>query len=181
MNCQRILLTLLLATGWFLNPPLQAQKGKSLSRESLQGAWRLVSVETVRPGGEIIYPFYGKRPQGLLVYDASGYMSVQLVSDPAPSAPAVDSRELFAAAPAADKAAAAEGYYAYFGTWTIDAKNSTVTHHIQQALVPGERGEELVRHVELAGDQLTLTAKVHEVGEDRKRILVWQRVRSDRP
>ena len=35
--------------------------------DQLVGAWRLVSVETRRPNGEVIYPFYGSRPEGLLV------------------------------------------------------------------------------------------------------------------
>jgi hypothetical protein len=29
-------------------------------------------VETTRPNGEVIYPFYGKHPEGLLIYDRSG-------------------------------------------------------------------------------------------------------------
>jgi hypothetical protein len=31
------------------------------------GSWRLVSVETKRPNGEVIFPFYGKHPEGLLI------------------------------------------------------------------------------------------------------------------
>src|SRR5262249_27325086 len=71
--------------------------------EKLVGAWRLVSVETFRPSGEVIYPFYGKHPEGILMYDRSGWMSVQIVSDPKPTMPRVDSREAFLGAPAAEK------------------------------------------------------------------------------
>jgi hypothetical protein len=150
-------------------------------RERLTGAWRLVSIETIRPSGEIIYPFYGKHPQGLIVYDRSGWMSVQIVSDPAPTVPTADSREGFAAAPVAEKAQAAEGYYAYAGTWTLDAANRTVTHHIKQSLVPGERGEDFLRHLSVEGDRLTLNAKIHEMGEDHQRKLVWQRIPPEQP
>lgn len=38
-------------------------------RDLLPGAWRLVSIETIKPNGEVIYPFYGKHPEGILVYD----------------------------------------------------------------------------------------------------------------
>lgn len=62
-------------------------------REKFAGAWRLVSIETVRPNGEVIYPFYGKHPEGLIVYDRSGWMSVQIVSDPPPTVPTSRSRE----------------------------------------------------------------------------------------
>ena len=150
-------------------------------REQLMGAWRLVSVETVRPNGEVIYPYYGKQPQGLIIYDRSGWMSVQIVSDPAPTVPTADSRQDFQVAPVKEKVVAVEGYYAYCGTWTIDVSAATVTHHIKQSLLPGERGEEGVRHFLLEGDRLTLTAKTHEMGEDHVRKLVWQRARADQP
>jgi hypothetical protein len=96
-------------------------------RDQLPGAWRLVSVETIKANGEVIYPFYRKHPEGLLVYDKSGWMSVQIVSDPRPTVPTADSREEFLAAPADQKTKAIDGYYAYFGTWTVDAAKSTVT------------------------------------------------------
>ena len=158
----------------------QPQSDKSV-REQLIGTWRLVSIETIRPNGEIIYPYYGKHPQGLIMYDRSGWMSVQIVSDPAPAVPAVDSREAFAAAPVVDKAKAAEGYYAYCGTWILDVSKSTVTHHIMQSLLPGERGQDGVRYLALNGDRLTLTAKTHEMGEDHQRRLVWQRIKPEQP
>jgi Lipocalin-like domain len=144
--------------------------------DGLVGAWRLVSIETIRPNGEAIYPFYGRHPEGLLIYDRSGWMSVQIVSDPKPTVPLDSSREGFLAAPPAEKVAAVNGYYAYFGTWTVDPSASTVTHRIQQSLYPAERGEEGVRHLILQGNRLTLTAKAHEMGEDHERRLVWERI-----
>lgn len=149
--------------------------------DALIGAWRLVSVETIRPNGEVIYPFYGKHPEGLIVYDRSGWMSVQIVSDPRPAASRTNSREAFLAATAAEKIAAVEGYYAYCGTWTVDPATSTVIHHVKQALYPGERGQEWPRHFTLEGNRLTLIAKSHEMGEDHERKLVWQRIQSDQP
>jgi hypothetical protein len=104
-------------------------------------------------------------------------MSVQIVSDPPPTHPSASSREEMLQAPSAEKSAAFDGYYAYFGTWTVDETKATVTHHIKQSLFPAERGEEGVRHFELDGDRLTLTAKTHEMGEDHKRTVVWERLR----
>ena len=149
--------------------------------DQLIGAWRLVSIETIRPNGEVIYPYYGKHPQGLIMYDRNGSMSVQIVSDPAPTVPSASSRESVSTAPVADKSKAFDGYYAYYGTWTFDAAASTVIHHIQQSLTPGERGEDAVRHFVLDGDRLILTAKTHEMGEDHERKVVWQRVASPQP
>jgi hypothetical protein len=159
--------------------------GQTISNSSVRdqfvGAWRLVSVETIKANGEVIYPFYGKHPQGLIVYDRSGWMSVQIVSDPPPTVPSAASRESFNAAPAQEKVTAVEGYYAYCGTWTVDPSNATVKHHIVQSMYPGERGEDGVRHFAFNGDRLTLTAKTHEMGEEHERKLVWQRARADQP
>ena len=183
MLMRRLFLFYMLAVCVFLAVlPLAGQtKSDASVREQLIGAWRLVSVETVRSNGEVIYPFYGKHPEGLIMYDRSGWMSVQIVSDPKPAVPVSDSREAVLAAPPAEKIKALEGYYAYCGTWTLDASNATVTHHIKQSLIPGERGEDGVRHFVLEGDRLTLIAKTHEIGEDHERKLVWQRVRADQP
>lgn len=139
------------------------------------GAWRLLTVETIRPNGEVIYPFYGKNPEGILIYGRDGWMSVQIVSDPQPAVPREDSRESFLAAPANEKVIAVNGYYAYYGKWTVDPSHSTITHHIQQSLYPGERGETVERHFSLEGNRLTLLAKAHEMGEDHQRKLVWER------
>jgi hypothetical protein len=155
--------------------PTNANKGSSVA-DQLVGAWRLVSIETYRVNGETIFPFYGKHPEGLLVYDRSGWMSVQIVSDPKPMVPTASTRESFLIASPADKVTAINGYYAYFGTWTVDASASTVTHHIIQSLYPGERGEDGVRQFLLEGDRLTLRAKALEMGEEHQRKLVWERI-----
>ena len=142
----------------------------------LVGAWRLVSVETIRPNGEVIYPFYGKHPEGLLIYDRSGWMSVQIVSDPKPTVPISSSREGFLAATPDEKVAAVNGYYAYFGPWTVDPLGKTVTHHIKQSLYPGERGDDGLRQMTIDKNRLTLIAKAHEMNEDHQRRLSWERI-----
>lgn len=149
---------------------------QSAAESGLVGAWQLVRVDTVRANGQIIHPFYGEHPAGLIVYDASGWMSVQIVSDPKPMVPRGDSRDAFRGASAAEKAIAADGYYAYFGRYTVDESARTVTHHILEALYPGERGSDFKRHYLIKSDQLTLVAKLHEMGEDRERHLVWRRL-----
>lgn len=137
----------------------------------LVGAWRLVSIEMLRPNGEIIYPFYGRRPSGLIVYDASGWMSVQIVADPRPAVPTARSYAAFVDAPAAERAVAADGYYAYFGTFSVDAATTTVTHHLQESLHPGERGADYPRTFTIADGRLTLVATTQEMGETHQRRL----------
>jgi hypothetical protein len=174
IGCLLFCVVMLIATD--TTPAISSSTPQDVSmRDRFVGAWRLVSIETIRPNGEVIYPYYGKHPEGLLVYDRNGWMSVQIVSDPKPTVPRESTRESFLAAPAQQKVEAINGYYAYYGTWTVDRSSSTVTHHIQQSLYPGERGESGERHFSFDGDHLTLSAKAHEMGEDHQRKLVWQR------
>ena len=109
--------------------PESASRPTSSNIQKLIGAWQLVSVETVGPHGEVTYPYYGKHPEGLLVYDRSGWMSVQIVSDPKPDAPSIDSRSAILAATPEQKTSIIEGYYAYFGKWTVDPSGSTQPCH----------------------------------------------------
>ena len=158
-------------------PPARATPvDPAVSANPLLGAWRLVSIETIRPNGSIIYPFYGRHPEGLIVYDASGWMSVQIASDPKPVLPKGDSRGEFLKAPPSQKAAAADAYYAYYGPYTLDVAKSTVTHHLRDALLPGERGKDFLRQYSIDNGRLTLVARMHELGEDHVRRLVWQKL-----
>lgn len=181
---RKILLILILGVSSICGQFVRAQEKQNAGRtqqaravaDKLIGSWRLVKIETTRPNGEVIYPFYGKNPQGLLMYDRSGWMSVEIVSDPSPTVPTASSREEFLKAAPAEKEKAIDGFYAYYGTWSVDASGSTVTHHIQQSLYPAERGEEGVRRLRLEGNRLILTAKTHEMGEDHERSLVWEHI-----
>lgn len=117
------------------------------------GAWRLISVEGNRPG----LPLRFDRPTGQLIYDASGRMSAQVVAraDRKPFAP---NNQGVSSATTEEKAAAFDTYTAYFGTFSVDATAGTVTHHLEDSLVPGRRGTDNVRWFEFQGDdQLVLT------------------------
>lgn len=47
----------------------------------LVGSWKLVSYEDREVSGTPVYP-YGRAPAGLLVYDATGHMGVQMMKTP---------------------------------------------------------------------------------------------------
>jgi hypothetical protein len=73
MRLVRFLLHFFLLFSTTIPTTVRAQKSNDgrgpAMADALAGSWRLVSVETIRPGGEIIYPFYSKHPTGLLIYD----------------------------------------------------------------------------------------------------------------
>ena len=115
----------------------------------------------------------------MIVYEPSGRMAVQIAS--------IGERKRFAEGVAAgtmeEKAAAFDSYIAYYGTYTIDAKAGTITHHLQDSLSPDMRGRDLVRYFELQGENriLLLPAEDGKGGllprKDVTRKLVWERMK----
>ena len=140
-----------------LAPPLVSH----LTRQDLVGAWQLLSIQIDTPAGPRPDPFYGASCSGLLIYDASGWMSVQINAQNRPPLPVPDSRPTPSEATEAAqlKAAALDSYYAYVGTWTLDESRAAITHHIASALYPGEGGARYTQSVALQGTTLTLTVR----------------------
>lgn len=130
------------------------------------GTWRLLSQGTQYPDGSI-EPSRGENPQGILMYDALGNMSVQLMRTDERAGDYTDLSQI---------ATAFEGYHAYFGTYEVDETEKIVRHHIIGAAYLPYRGTVQIRHYEFLGEahhQLILKA----VGADGTiRILVWERV-----
>jgi hypothetical protein len=80
--------------------------------------------------------------------------------------------------PEREKAAALDGYYAYFGTYEMDIGAGTITHHVIGSLRPNEVGSKLTRQVRLERGRLTLTTPpFNQEGEQRFNRLVWERVK----
>jgi hypothetical protein len=148
-----------------------------LSKKFL-GAWHLVSIEGNPPGRPFVYD----RPTGLIMYDPSGRMCVNIVlkADRKPFAPY--SKGMLTAT-TEEKAAAFDSYAAYFGTYTVDAKAGTVSHHLENNLVPGRQGTDNVRWFEFQGpDRLLLTPVEDGKGgvlarKDATYRLLWERLR----
>src|SRR5688572_6514632 len=89
----------------------QQQTGK----DKFIGAWRLVSYEFRDEEGNVSHPF-GEDTLGLIMYDRSGMMSVQIIRHDRPLFP---SEDMFGAAPETVKAAF-EGINTYYGTFDVD-------------------------------------------------------------
>ena len=141
-----------------------ASQGKSQAelRKPFVGSWRLVSIE----GGNNPTT-RGSKPTGIIMYDAHGNMAVQIQPD--------RQRPTYTGTPSPEQMAERmRGYTAYFGTYTIDEKAGTVTHHREGRLDAG--AVDFVRKFELTagGNRITLTP----VGSTGKPThLTWERVR----
>lgn len=148
------------------------------TKQAIIGAWRLVSINYSGPNGAMADPVFGPNPQGIIIYDQSGWMSVQIVTANRPvlTRPARRTSGIVIAADAKLAAAAFASYYAYFGTWDYNADTSVITHHLNSSLLPYETGLEYRREVVFDGAQLKLVARSQESGEARQRTLVWARI-----
>jgi hypothetical protein len=127
------------------------------------GTWQLVSTEAKGQFAED----EGPHPTGLIYYDGTGHMAVQIMPD--------RPRSKYAGKdPTPDEAKAAlAGYISYFGTYTVDPKTRTVTHHRMGSINPGGAGSDVVRQFEfLSEDRLVLTPV-----EDATVHLTWQRLK----
>jgi hypothetical protein len=148
------------------------------TRHDLVGAWRLVSIQIMAPDGPMTDPFYNADPTGILIYQASGWMSVQIVGQPRPAMEAEAARppRTETAEDAQLKAAVLDTYYAYFGTWDYDEVTSTVTHHIKSSLIPGESGMSYSQTVALEGENLIFTSRREVAGIATVQRKVWRRI-----
>jgi hypothetical protein len=150
-------------------PPQNDTAGK------LVGAWRLVSIQ----GTDATFHFAYDHPTGILIYDRSGWMSVQIAIK--------GQRKPFVNGPAGgtgeEKAAAFDSYVTYYGPWTLDLKEQTVTHHIADSTSPNWRGHDNVRWFEFQGNnRLVLIPREDGNGGviDRKNAtfkLLWERIK----
>jgi hypothetical protein len=128
-----------------------------VARQRLVGSWRYVG--STLDGKRFDR---GANPKGIIIYDAHGHMACHVAPDRAVSrAGAVPSGE--------EAKAALDGYIAYFGTYSVDEKARTVTHHRQASVQPGDDGD-VVRGYEFADNRLIL----RPVGTTRE--VVWERI-----
>jgi hypothetical protein len=149
-----------------------------LARGTIIGAWRLVGIDFSGPNGPLMDPVFGPNPQGIIIYDSSGWMSVQIVTANRPTIARPASRT--SGVPSSDEAMLASQafntYYAYFGSWEFDPVESVITHHLKASLLPYETGSDYRREVTFDGIHLNLIARSQQNGETRQRTLVWTRV-----
>ncbi|MGA8075991.1 MAG: lipocalin-like domain-containing protein, partial [Xanthobacteraceae bacterium] len=110
--------------------------------QRLIGSWRyLGSTLDGRPQDE-----RGTHPKGIIIYDAYGNMACHVAPDRNVSRAGAE--------PTGEEAKAAlADHIAYFGTYSIDERAGTVTHHRAGSVQPGDKGD-VVRGYEFAGDRL---------------------------
>ena len=158
----------------------EPQTSEASMRAQLIGSWRLISRESKRADGTL-EPDAGLAsvPMGILIYDQSGHVAAQLsrrdrtvamLGEECEAAKAVKGRP--------DTAQTILGYDAYFGTYTLNAHDHIVTHHLDAALFPGDIGKSIQRRFAISGDRLTISFDTTtQQGVKVTRILIWERMK----
>jgi Lipocalin-like domain len=151
------------------------------TQQDLIGAWRLVNIEVEGPAGREVDPFYGSDSRGLLIYDASGWFSVQIEGSgrPALQVPSVRPAPDQSESTARLEAAVLDSYYTYYGTWSFNPVTSTVTHHAKGALYSGEDEATYAQHVEIVGRRMSFSRTQNVAGHVTVQTKRWERVSAD--
>ncbi len=120
----------------------------SATERRFVGAWSLAGIERRGADGA---PLAGPLEDrlGYLIYDAAGYMGVTIMR-PDRTAHPEDG-------PTTNEALAQFGSYtSYFGRFTVDEAEETVTHHVEGSLDPRGVGADYPRSYAFTEDRLTL-------------------------
>lgn len=140
---------------------------------SIVGTWRLVSIVSEDPNGTL-QPVWGDHPAGLIIYTSEGHVSAQLYDPRRPRlGPIAMARPLDPVQPSY------QGLYTYFGTYVVDARAHTVSHHVEGAMAPDWVGSTLVRSYRfLSTNRLELRVVTDASGHVvvNGPVLVWERI-----
>ncbi len=137
----------------------QGQKSEGQSND-LVGTWHMVSIEGRSTDGTVTQ-YYGSEPLGLWFFDDEGYMSVQIAN---PDRKLFESGDFLRGTPEELKTAF-EGYFGYFGTYTVDEPVGEVIFHVDGAAYPNYIGTDQQRYFSIDGDQLTVRTPPERAGD----------------
>lgn len=122
------------------------------------GTYDLVRVEALNDSGDWVHSAttFGGNPTGVIMYDGTT-MGVHIIRS--------DRGEQ-------GGATTQNGYFAYYGRYTVDDQRGIVTHHLENHVNAAQIGVDNVRGFDFDGDLLTLT-----VEPQRSLRLIWRRRR----
>ena len=135
------------------------------------GTWRLVSFVCHGADGHETNT-YGSKPNGLLMYDKGRRMSVQI---------ARSNRTVFESGDPVNAGSeelkdAFDGYFGYFGRYTVDETAGTVTHHVEGGSSPSFVGTDQRRFFTWLGDLLVLSTAPELTGwSEVTYVATWER------
>jgi hypothetical protein len=156
-RCLRIAVPFfLIATSlWLLGQTATPTPDMTNIREKLLGSWHLISRDEQDADGKIRTR---TDAVGVIMYTSDGHMSVQIMLPEKGEAPNNPVQYQQA------------GYEAYQGTYSLDEKAHTVTHHVESALVRSLIGKDLTRVYRFDGKRLILKSS----RPDEHWTIIWE-------
>jgi hypothetical protein len=126
---------------------LTAAAAASLSAETLQGRWKLISAEDVRADGSVARYPWGRHPVGSIVVEGGACM-VQIMSGDTPA--------FTGATPVNEqmKASLLSSYIAYSGPCTVNDAEGTVSLKVEAAWRPDYVGTDQKRYFHFENGKL---------------------------
>ncbi len=135
------------------------------NKNSFLGSWKLISAE-YKSELQTAYPF-GSDPEGLLIYDASGWMSVQIMHRDYGQKIAVSDNSK------PGNRASFSGYLGYFGTYEIDEANALILHRVAGSTLPHWIGSAQQRSFKFIDGKLILSTPATSKGTEVLAVLEW--------
>lgn len=154
----------------FCAPAASADDTAAEMQKEFVGSWKLISIEA--PPGRNGQANPGK-PSGIIMFDATGHMSVQLTRG--------DRATFAGGGTAEERAQAYASYTAYYGTYTFEPENHVVIYHLENSLNPAQVGTAYVRYFEFKGNRLTLSVAEDGRGgrrafKDTVQHFIWEKI-----
>jgi hypothetical protein len=133
--------------------PTEPAAPKAL-KDQLVGTWELLISDWVNPDGTQT-PQFGPNPMGILILNANGHYSTQIVRVARPKFAANDRTK----GTADENKAAIAGMFSHFGTWSVDEPTKTLMFRIEGSSYPNWDGTIQRRRITSLtfGDELTYT------------------------
>jgi hypothetical protein len=149
--------------------PGRAVSQQQSLHEQIVGTWVYVSSTAKLADGS---PFWGANPKGLMIFTPNGHFSWQLFRSDRPK---FAGKNRMTATPDENKATL-QGSLAYFGTYSVNETDKTITTRTEGSTFPNSEGEEQKRIItRLTADELIYENPVTTRG-DRVEA-VWKRVK----
>jgi len=143
------------------------QQMAKINKAQLVGSWMLASNTATRPGVRTFGP-----NDGVAIFEANGRFSLQLVRSDLPKF-ASNNRDT--GTPDENKAIV-QGSITYFGTYSVNEADGTLTLHIERSSFPNWNGTDQKRTIaSLTAEELRYTNPAASVGGTAE--LVWKRVK----
>ena len=151
-------------------PGGNAVSQQKLLTEQLIGSWSLISHAASRPDGSKVLP-YGANPKGIAIFDAGGHFIITVMRSDRPRY----AQDLPSLGSPDENKATAEGTMTYFGTYSTNEADRTISIHIAASSFPNWNGTDQTRGFSIQGDQHTLVARALPTGGTAE--VIWKRAK----